>query len=132
MNISSSKSTPITCFFLQDPDCPPGHRLLGEEERGARVATMEQQQVWALSMNLETNLLQGQKTIKLSQNISMGAEFNPPVQASLLRDLACLPVSSDTRRVRMKRQETEVALADLDDRCFHPKVFLVSHSFSPG
>jgi len=76
---------------IPDPDCPPGHRLLGEEERGARVATMEQQ------------------------------------QASLLRDLACLPVSSDTRRVRMKR-ETEVALADLDDRLREfqrAKVFVV-------
>jgi len=37
-------------------------------------------------------------------------------QESLLRDLACLPVSVDTRRVRVKRQETEEALSDLEER----------------
>ena len=41
-------------LFLQDPDCPPGHRLLGEEERGARLAAMELEQVWGLAIGYKT------------------------------------------------------------------------------
>ena len=30
---------------LQDPDCPPGHRLLSKEEVEERVAALDSQQV---------------------------------------------------------------------------------------
>merc|ERR1712059_28882 len=65
---------------IPDPDCPAGHRVLGEEEKKEKLYSLEIQ------------------------------------QDCLLRDLACLPVSVDTRRVRMKRQEIEESLATLESR----------------
>jgi len=63
---------------IPDPCCPPGHRLIGEEERTSRLEEQEKR------------------------------------QELLLRDLACLPVSVDTRRVREKRKEIEQGLEALD------------------
>jgi hypothetical protein len=37
-------------------------------------------------------------------------------QEELLRELASLPVSVDTRRVKVKRRDTEEALGQLEDR----------------
>lgn len=65
---------------VNDPDCPPGHRLLDKEEKEARIATMEEE------------------------------------QASLLHEVSNLPFSVDTRRVRIKRQQIEERLAQLEDR----------------
>lgn len=63
---------------IPDPDCPPGHRLLSQEDR------------------LE------------------GLEARRERHKEVIMQVNRLPVSSDTRRVRMRREELEAELGTLD------------------
>jgi len=63
---------------IPDPDCPPGHRLLPQEERLSRL------------------------------------EMRKERHKELLEEVNRLPVSSDTRRVRLRRAELEAELAQLE------------------
>ena len=76
---------------IPDPDCPPGHIKLSDEERVDKL---------------------GQMTTK---------------HAELLHDLNRLPVSSDTRRVVLKRNEIEGLLVWVEEeirKFSRPKVFV--------